>query len=70
MKMNRLALPSLGLLAALASPVLAAPFSENGSAGSMALLVSDTSAEFVLAQEPTAPWPDDPVSYTHLNQRC
>ena len=60
MKMNRLALPTLGLLAALASPVLAAPFFENpGSAGSMALLVSDTSAQFVLAQEPTAPWPDD-----------
>ena len=55
MDMNSLALPTLGLLAALATPVLAAPFAESAwSAGGAVPHVSDS--QFVVAPEATGPW--------------
>lgn len=60
MKMNSLALPTLGLLAALAILVLTAPGPKSAwSAGGAAPVASDTSIQFAVAQEATAGWLND-----------
>ncbi len=60
MKMSSLAIPALGLVAALAIALLTAPFPRSAwSAGSATPLVSDTSIQFAVAQEVTAGWFND-----------
>ncbi len=60
MKMKSVALPTLGLLAAIATTVLATRFSESAwSAASAAPGVPDPKIRFVGAHEPMADWFND-----------